>query len=93
MNEIYQRGPVSCVVAVTDDLLNYTGGIFYDKTGRKDQDHDIAVTGWGEENGTKYWIVRNSWGTGWGDKGYILMARNRGNLCELESWGPTYPVV
>jgi cathepsin X len=80
MNEIYQRGPVSCVVAVTDDLLNYTGGIFYDKTGRKEQDHDIAVTGWGEENGTKYWIVRNSWGSYWGEGGNFRLIRGIDNL-------------
>lgn len=30
MNEIYQRGPVSCVIAITDELLNYTGGVFVD---------------------------------------------------------------
>ena len=48
MNEIYQRGPITCAIAVTDDLVNYTGGIFNDKTGDKDLDHDISVTGWGE---------------------------------------------
>jgi cathepsin X len=48
MNEIYQRGPITCAIAVTQELLNYTGGIFNDKTGRKDLDHDISVTGWGE---------------------------------------------
>lgn len=47
MNEIHQRGPVSCAIAVTQELVNYTGGIFYDKTGRTNKDHDISVTGWG----------------------------------------------
>ena len=66
MNEIYQRGPITCEIAVTDKLINYTSGIFVDKTGRKELDHDISITGWGEENGTKYWIIRNSWGSYWG---------------------------
>lgn len=48
MNEILQRGPITCAIAVTKDLINYTGGIFNDKTGDKDLDHDISVTGWGE---------------------------------------------
>ena len=48
MNEIYQRGPITCAIAVTQELINYTGGIFNDKSGDKDLDHDISVTGWGE---------------------------------------------
>ena len=48
MNEIYQRGPITYVIAVTDELYNnYTQGIFVDKTGRVAEDHDISVTGWG----------------------------------------------
>ena len=66
INEILQRGPITCAIAVTQDLINYTGGIFVDKTGTKELDHDISVTGWGEENGTKFWVIRNSWGSYWG---------------------------
>ena len=66
MNEIYQRGPISCAVAVTNELRNYTSGVFEDKTGRTDEDHAVSITGWGEENGVKYWIIRNSWGSYWG---------------------------
>ena len=47
MNEIYARGPISCELAITPEFINYTGGIFEDKTGRKGYDHDICVTGWG----------------------------------------------
>lgn len=47
INEILQRGPISCTIAVTDELINYTGGIFEDKTGRKELDHEISVNGWG----------------------------------------------
>jgi hypothetical protein len=35
INEIYQRGPITCAIAVTPQLINYTGGIFNDQTGRK----------------------------------------------------------
>ena len=80
MNEIYQRGPITCAIAVTQELRNYTSGIFVDKTGRVELDHDISVTGWGEENGTKYWIIRNSWGSYWGEGGTFRLIRGINNL-------------
>ncbi len=67
MNEIYQRGPISCLMALTDDFeLNYTGGIYIDKTGRKSFDHVVSIVGWGEENGIPYWQARNHWSSHWG---------------------------
>lgn len=80
MNEIYQRGPVTCAIAVTQELVNYTGGVFVDKSGKKTLDHDISVVGWGEENGTKFWTIRNSWGTYWGEKGNFRLIRGIDNL-------------
>lgn len=80
MNEIYQRGPITCAIAVTQQLINYTGGIFNDLSGDKDLDHDISVTGWGEQNGVKYWIVRNSWGSYYGEGGNVRIIRGIDNL-------------
>ena len=62
MNEIYQRGPISCTVAVTEEFEAYTGGVFEDKTGKTTLDHGIVVAGWGvDDNGVEYWVGRNSW--------------------------------
>jgi len=61
-------------------LRNYTSGIFVDKTGRVEEDHDVSITGWGEENGTKYWIIRNSWGSYWGEGGTFRLIRGINNL-------------
>jgi cathepsin X len=80
MQEIYQRGPIACGVAVPDALENYTSGIYEDKTGDKDIVHDISVVGFGVEDGTKYWTVRNSWGTHFGEDGFFRVIRGVNNI-------------
>jgi len=74
------RGPIACGMAVTAEFVNYTGGIFEDKTGAKDIDHDISIVGWDEENGVKYWLGRNSWGSYWGENGLFRIVRGSNNL-------------
>jgi cathepsin X len=74
MAEIYARGPIACGVDAVP-LLNYTGGIV-NAPGNKEIDHIISVTGWGTAaDGTKFWIVRNSWGQYWGEMGYFRVLR------------------
>ena len=80
MKEIYARGPIVCGIAITDEFLKYNGGIFKDTTGATSMSHAISVVGWGEENGEKYWIVRNSWGTYWGEDGFFRIVRDENNL-------------
>lgn len=81
MTEIYNRGPISCGISVPDDLVDkYNGGIFIDLTNSTEIDHDISVVGYGVENGTKYWIIRNSWGTYWGEAGFFRLARGINNI-------------
>lgn len=80
MQEIYQRGPIACGIAVPDALEEYKGGIFEDTTGDMSIVHDISVVGYGEENGTPYWVVRNSWGTHWGENGFFRVVRGKNNI-------------
>lgn len=85
MKEIYARGPIACNGATdTPFMLNYSENAMKhenvyitDQKYTVDQiDHIMSVTGWGETaSGLKYWVIRNSWGTYWGDNGWLLLER------------------
>eukprot|EP00698_Gefionella_okellyi_P002872 TRINITY_DN12739_c0_g1_i1.p1 TRINITY_DN12739_c0_g1~~TRINITY_DN12739_c0_g1_i1.p1 ORF type:complete len:305 (+),score=46.35 TRINITY_DN12739_c0_g1_i1:31-915(+) len=78
--EIFARGPISCGIAVTQALLDYTGGVFVDHTNTTAIDHVISVAGWGVEGSTPFWVVRNSWGTYWGEQGWARFAKGVNTL-------------
>ena len=81
MQEIYQRGPIACGVAVPESLELYTGGVYCDDTGDLNVVHDISVVGYGvTEDGEKYWTVRNSWGSHWGEGGLFRVCRGVNNI-------------
>lgn len=66
-------------------------GVFTSTTCTPNANHAVVVVGYGTLNALDYWIVRNSWGTGFGSSGYILMQRGV-NLCHVEEYA-MYPVV
>merc|ERR1711957_501902 len=49
-------------------------------------DHSILLVGYGEENGTKYWIGMNTWGRSWGENGFFRILRGE-NDCSIETMG------
>lgn len=75
-------------------LLKFLQGVFTGECGTA-LDHGVAVVGYGTENGADYWIVRNSWGSSWGENGYIKMERNLvksfAGKCGI-AMQPSYPV-
>jgi C1A family cysteine protease len=71
--EIYQNGPVSTQMETWEDLSLFKGGIYIHSWGKSTNGHGISIVGWGysEIHKKEYWILRNSWGTDWGDNGYF----------------------
>jgi PKD repeat protein len=66
---IYNYGPVAVAVYATSAFQSYSGGIFTTNASGT-INHAVALTGWNDADGG-YWYLRNSWGTGWGESGYM----------------------
>jgi len=85
MEHLVRAGPVT--IAINSGTFDaYKSGIMNPHKCQgtmKYLDHQIAIVGYGTDNGTPYWKLRNSWGTDWGEKGYARLKRGQGayNLC------------
>jgi len=69
---IYDHGPVSAAVCVNTAFQLYTGGVFSPTTRCNSINHAIVLTGWDDAKGA--WRLRNSWGSDWGEGGYMWIA-------------------
>jgi cathepsin X len=75
-----QRGPIVCSIYSNPEFHDYTGGVYTDDRVFNTTNHAISLVGYGEENGVKYWIGRNSWGTYWGEQGYFRILRGNNTI-------------
>nr|CAH7747554.1 unnamed protein product [Callosobruchus chinensis] len=88
-------GPISCAMDASY-LSTYSHGIIDSSCGcgsdRFFLNHGVLVVGYGEEKGVEYWLVKNSWGTAWGDKGYFKLKKNDKNTCGIAT-DSSYPLA
>jgi KDEL-tailed cysteine endopeptidase len=97
MAEAVSVCPVSVAIEADKRYFQfYSSGVLdSDECGTK-LDHGVLVVGYGEESGTPYWLVKNSWGTSWGDKGYVKILKsdssNDPGICGI-AMQPSFPVA
>ncbi|NXV09143.1 CATH protein, partial [Cettia cetti] len=88
-----KHNPVSFAFEVTSNFMHYRKGVYSNPRCEHTPDkvnHAVLAVGYGEEDGTPYWIVKNSWGRLWGMQGYFLIERGK-NMCGLAACA-SYPV-
>jgi C1A family cysteine protease len=71
---IASNGPVVVAMAVYTDFYYYKGGVYQAAWGYLEGYHAILAVGYNDDAPVPYFIVKNSWGTGWGASGYFKIA-------------------
>ncbi len=75
MKTLQTNGPTEAAFTVYQDFMSYKSGVYEHKTGGILGGHAIKCLGWGSEDGKDYWLMANSWGTGWGMSGFFKIKR------------------
>jgi cathepsin L len=90
--------PVSIAIDASQKSFQfYSSGVYDDAAccrdcSPSDLDHGVLAVGYGTEDGKDYWLVKNSWGSSWGDNGYIKIIRNDNGACGVPTTA-SYPIV
>ena len=91
-NAIYTHGPVIAWFKVYKDLYSYKSGVYSYTSGSFVGNHFVLIVGW--DDSTQSFIVKNSWGTKWGKKGYFNISYNEVNgTTQFGYWTYAYTVA
>jgi len=93
---VAQQPVAIAIEADTKYFQSYSSGILDSSSCGTTLDHGVLIVGYGEDNGQKYWLVKNSWGTTWGDNGYVKISRSDSTddagICGI-AMDPSFPSV
>ena len=87
-------GPIATAMDASQSSFQfYSSGVYSDSgCSSTNLDHGVTLVGYGSLEGQDYYILKNMWGLSWGDKGYVLIARNSNNMCGVATTA-SYPLV
>jgi C1A family cysteine protease len=77
------HGPLSACFSVYDDFYSYSSGVYTHISGNLEGGHCVSVIGYDDNQGC--WICKNSWGTGWGESGFFMIAYGQCGI-DAEMW-------
>jgi len=88
-NAVFTSGPVVTAFLVFEDFGSYKSGVYSYVKGKYLGGHAVLIVGW--DDSQSCFIVKNSWGTGWGDSGYFKIAYSEvGGKTEFGCWTIAY---
>ena len=79
-----QKGPLITTLSVYTDFLFYRSGVYKHTTGKLEGGHAVSIVGYSDPD--QAWIVRNSWGPDWGDKGFVKVAWSDDSGVGNQTW-------
>ncbi|XP_016437926.2 senescence-specific cysteine protease SAG39 [Nicotiana tabacum] len=84
--------PVSIGISASQEFQFYQGGTYQGSCADR-INHAVTAIGYGtDEQGQNYWLLKNSWGTSWGENGFMRIIRGTGGHCDITKLS-SYPVI
>jgi Papain family cysteine protease len=80
---LVRRGPLVAPIIFDNCLVAYKSGVF-NENAKGDVNHVVLLVGWDDEKGA--WLVKNSWGTEWGEKGFAWIKYGSNNIGVFSAW-------
>lgn len=93
LEALQTKGPLGVDLYASKDFYSYKSGILSPDPdcAKNYPNHAVNIVGYGTSNGTDFYLIKNSWGKSWGDKGYLRVPRNV-NFCGITR-EPMYPIL